>query len=128
MIAQRDLLFDWLKGFRLISYMFAKSKSLTITTLASAFQPLFCLLICLTFSATSNTAFGDRPANIVIILADDLGCCDMALYDGWVKTPRIEQMAKQGMRVHGLPHQFLSLQPDPRRVTHRPVPAARWHR
>ena len=35
--------------------------------------------------------------NIVVILADDLGCCDMAIYEGWVKTPRIEQMAKEGM-------------------------------
>ena len=77
--------------------MVAKSKLLTITKLASVIQPLFCLLVCLTFSATSNTAFGDRPVNIVIILADDLGCCDMAMYEGWIKTPRIEQMARQGM-------------------------------
>ena len=35
--------------------------------------------------------------NIVVILADDLGCCDLALYGGWVKAPRIEQMAEQGM-------------------------------
>ena len=40
----------------------------------------------------------ERPPNIVVILADDLGCCDLALYQGWVKTPRIEEMAKKGMR------------------------------
>ena len=44
----------------------------------------------------SSTASG-RPPNIVVIVADDLGCCDMALYDGWVETSRIEQMADQGM-------------------------------
>ena len=38
-----------------------------------------------------------RP-NIVLILADDLGCGDMSLYDGWIKTPRIDQMAREGVR------------------------------
>lgn len=46
--------------------------------------------------ATTSACADERP-NIVVILADDLGCCDLGLYDGWVKTPRIEQMAKQGM-------------------------------
>lgn len=78
--------------------MFVKSKFLILTTLTSASQLLLRLLLCLVFAATSNTAFGEHPPNIVIILADDLGCCDMALYKGWIKTPRIEQLAKQGMR------------------------------
>ncbi len=38
-----------------------------------------------------------KPANIVIILADDLGCGDMSLYDGWIETPRIDQMAREGV-------------------------------
>jgi arylsulfatase A-like enzyme len=38
-----------------------------------------------------------RPPNIIVILADDLGCGDLSLYDGWVKTPRIDRMAKEGM-------------------------------
>ena len=58
----------------------------------------FCLTVCSAWHATSNAVFAERPPNIVVILADDLGCCDLALYDGWVKTPRIKQMAKQGMR------------------------------
>jgi len=45
----------------------------------------------------SSLTHADTPPNIVVILADDLGCCDMTLYNGWVKTPRIEQMAEQGM-------------------------------
>ncbi|MDA7527571.1 sulfatase-like hydrolase/transferase [Planctomicrobium sp.] len=48
-------------------------------------------------SERPNSGHAEKPPNIVVILADDLGCCDMALYDGWVKTPRIEEMAKQGM-------------------------------
>ena len=38
-----------------------------------------------------------RPPNIIVILADDLGCGDLSLYGGWVKTPRIDRMAKEGM-------------------------------
>ncbi len=38
-----------------------------------------------------------RPPNIIVILADDLGCGDLSLYKGWVKTPRIDRMAKEGM-------------------------------
>lgn len=45
----------------------------------------------------SQRAVAERPPNIVVILADDLGCCDLQLYDGWVKTPRISQMAQEGM-------------------------------
>ena len=36
--------------------------------------------------------------NVVVILADDLGCGDMSLYDGWIKTPRIDRMAAEGVR------------------------------
>ncbi|HHJ10838.1 MAG TPA: hypothetical protein ENK25_08090 [Bacteroidetes bacterium] len=35
--------------------------------------------------------------NVIIILADDLGCGDISLYDGWIKTPRIDQMAREGV-------------------------------
>jgi len=45
----------------------------------------------------SPTFAKDQPPNIIVILADDLGMRDMALYDGWVELPRIETMAEQGM-------------------------------
>ncbi|MEM9346107.1 MAG: sulfatase-like hydrolase/transferase [Planctomycetota bacterium] len=45
-------------------------------------------------------AADDRPPNIVVILADDLGLRDMAMYDGWIETPRLEQMAKEGVRFN----------------------------
>lgn len=40
---------------------------------------------------------GRRP-NVIVILADDLGCGDMSLYNGWIRTPRIDQMAREGVR------------------------------
>jgi len=39
---------------------------------------------------------GARP-NVIVILADDLGCGDLSLYNGWIKTPRIDRMAQEGM-------------------------------
>ena len=57
----------------------------------------FSLIVALALLQPTYT-FAERPPNIVMILADDLGCCDLAMYGGWVATPRIEQMARQGMR------------------------------
>ena len=45
---------------------------------------------------TQLTPSDNRP-NIVLILADDLGCGDISLYDGWVRTPRIDAMAREGV-------------------------------
>lgn len=39
-----------------------------------------------------------RPANIIVILADDLGYGDMSAYGGWVPTPNAETMAREGVR------------------------------
>lgn len=38
----------------------------------------------------------DKP-NIIVILADDLGYGDTSLFDGWVKTPQLERMAREGL-------------------------------
>ncbi len=47
-----------------------------------------------------STACAQTPQkpNVIIILADDLGCGDMSLYDGWIETPRIDKMAREGVR------------------------------
>ena len=59
---------------------------------------LICLACLCALLVQAPPAQADRPPNIVVILADDLGCCDMALYDGWVKTPNLDRMAREGLR------------------------------
>ena len=40
-----------------------------------------------------------KPPNVVLIMADDLGWGDLGCYGSTQnKTPRIDQLAKQGMR------------------------------
>ncbi|MCS5631141.1 MAG: sulfatase-like hydrolase/transferase [Pirellulaceae bacterium] len=36
--------------------------------------------------------------NIVLIMADDLGYGDLSCYNGWIKTPHIDSIAKRGVR------------------------------
>ncbi|MCX6857428.1 MAG: arylsulfatase, partial [Verrucomicrobia bacterium] len=50
--------------------------------------------------AASNEAIGQRPPNIVLILADDLGYGDVRCYnaDSKVPTPHIDRLAADGMR------------------------------
>ncbi|MBA2707656.1 MAG: sulfatase, partial [Gemmatimonadaceae bacterium] len=47
----------------------------------------------------SPTFAADRPPNVIIILTDDQGYNDLGCYGSTlIKTPRIDQMAAQGMR------------------------------
>ncbi len=55
------------------------------------------LLVILSAAFRCSAAPAERPPNIIVILADDLGCRDLKLYDGWVETPRIERMAREGL-------------------------------
>ncbi len=64
---------------------------------SAATRVLAFLSVCFSFLACPAPVSAERPPNIVVILADDLGCCDLAMYGGWVKTPRLEEMAQQGM-------------------------------
>ena len=38
-----------------------------------------------------------RP-NIVLIMADDLGFCDLGCYGGEIRTPNLDQLAQNGVR------------------------------
>ena len=55
----------------------------------------FCLTIVLLFEASSSQA---KP-NLIFIMADDLGYGDLGCYgQKLIKTPRLDQMAKEGMK------------------------------
>jgi arylsulfatase A-like enzyme len=57
------------------------------------------LCIALPAALTSAAASTDRPPNIVIIYADDLGCGDLGCYGHpTIRTPNLDRMAAEGMR------------------------------
>lgn len=39
------------------------------------------------------------PPNILLILADDLGYGDLSVYGGWIQTPQLERLAREGVRL-----------------------------
>jgi arylsulfatase A-like enzyme len=49
------------------------------------------------FTAARANAFATPPPNIVMILADDLGYGDLGSFGSRIKTPNIDQMAKEGV-------------------------------
>ncbi len=68
----------------------------SIPMLTIVANTLFFLLTCCTKSASAES--NSKP-NIVLILADDLGYGDLGCFgQKTLKTPRLDQMAKQGMR------------------------------
>ena len=37
--------------------------------------------------------------NVIVILADDMGYGDSSVYDGWIKMPGLERMAREGLKL-----------------------------
>ena len=56
------------------------------------------MLASIPVTAAQTPTETERPPNIVIILADDLGYGDIGAYDGWIKTPNLDRMAREGLR------------------------------
>lgn len=54
--------------------------------------------VALTMLGSTTHADAERPPNIVIIMADDMGYNATSVYDGWIKTPQLERLAAQGMK------------------------------
>ncbi|MEU6642725.1 arylsulfatase [Saccharomonospora sp. NPDC046836] len=41
----------------------------------------------------------DRPANVVVVLADDLGYSDLGAFGGEIRTPNLDALARDGVRM-----------------------------
>ncbi len=50
------------------------------------------------FIFLGTAAYPQKKPNIILILADDLGYSDIGCYGGEVRTPAIDQLAKEGLR------------------------------
>jgi arylsulfatase A-like enzyme len=64
---------------------------------------LFCLAI---LTGTPAVAAENSHPNIIVILADDLGNADLGYRGSDIKTPNIDKLAKEGVRLesfHGMP-------------------------
>ena len=66
----------------------------TTTTLAATLATLSALQ---PFSPSALCSDAPRP-NIIIFLADDMGYGDSSINAGWIKTPNMERLAREGIR------------------------------
>ena len=61
----------------------------SILSLLALLPVLFCVATC---------GSAERPPNVVVLLADDLGWKDIGCYGGPVQTPALDKLASEGMR------------------------------
>ena len=62
---------------------------------------VFGILLAITFSCCSLHAVAIDKPNIIVIMADDMGFSDIGCYGGEIKTPNIDQLARDGVRFTG---------------------------
>jgi len=80
-----------------------KRRQIPIGSISFKTQLVFLLIIgtlAFAWSQPAESAAADRPPNILLILADDLGYGDLSCYNpqSQVATPNLDRLATQGMR------------------------------
>ena len=63
-------------------------------------------VLALAFLAAGNVPIcaDDTRPNVILILADDLGYADVGVYRAKdFSTPNLDRLAREGVRLHGLP-------------------------
>jgi arylsulfatase A-like enzyme len=63
-----------------------------------SFQYLVALAALLPGLDPASSSAADRPPNILLILADDLGYSDLGCYGGEIRTPNLDALATGGLR------------------------------
>ena len=60
----------------------------------------FCASLFLLLTSVGSLTAEDRPPNIVVIMADDLGYGDVSCYGATeLSTPNIDRLASEGLRL-----------------------------
>lgn len=62
----------------------------------------WCLVVVLALASCAPAPVAETDAkrpNIVLLLADDLGWADVSFHDGGIKTPNIDRIAQEGVRL-----------------------------
>lgn len=60
---------------------------------------LTCALLCCAVACSSTSRPADRPPNVVIFFADDMGYADLSSYGSTIcTTPNLDKLAQRGMR------------------------------
>jgi arylsulfatase A-like enzyme len=58
------------------------------------------LIFFILFYLILQVAAQKQQPNIIIIMADDLGCSDLGCYGGEINTPNLDRLAKNGLRMN----------------------------
>lgn len=74
-------------------------EELLVTMIAAYFRPALAVLAAvLSLAMVAQSARADRPPNVVVFLADDLGFSDLGCYGSEIETPHLDALAAGGLR------------------------------